>query len=223
MIPSRIVQLELALQRDEVVRFLDYPAGHQPPTRIERLLAEVLREACQLANGRGCFSLLPASQAPELGLEDPGAEGLVLGLVTAGPALERRAHELAQQGQLTRALLLDAAGSAAAEETADRLSALVTAEEGQASSCRISPGYGSWPLQAQPSIFARLPAAELGVELSPSLMMLPRKSISFALWLGAGQRPARGLAGCSRCQLAHCRYRRAPVQPPSPRPREDSP
>ena len=41
-------------------------------------------------------------------------------------------------------------------------------------------------------------------------MMVPRKSISFAMWLGARERPAAGLAGCIRCTLEHCRYRRVP-------------
>ena len=51
--------------------------------------------------------------------------------------------------------------------------------------CRISPGYGRWPLSAQKALFARLPHETLGVSLNPSMMMTPRKSISFALWLGA--------------------------------------
>jgi len=75
--------------------------------------------------------------------------------------------------------------------------------------CRLSPGYGRWSLQSQPSLFALLPHAELGIELLPSMLMVPRKSISFAMWLGATVRPTTGLAGCPSCGLERCRYRHA--------------
>ena len=61
---------------------------------------------------------------------------------------------------------------------------------------------------AQRQLFSRLPAREVGVKLQPSLLMVPRKSISFAMWLGAEARPVAGLSGCARCHLEHCRYRR---------------
>jgi hypothetical protein len=77
-------------------------------------------------------------------------------------------------------------------------------------SCRISPGYRKWPLASQPALFARLPHREIGVHLEHSLLMSPRKSISFAMWLGADARPLAGLSGCARCELESCRYRRAP-------------
>ena len=74
--------------------------------------------------------------------------------------------------------------------------------------CRISPGYGRWPLTAQTNVFDRLPHEQLGVELLPSLLMVPRKSISFAMWIGAEARPTAGLSGCHHCNLDHCQYRR---------------
>jgi cobalamin-dependent methionine synthase I len=173
------------------------------------------------------------------------AEGLVIGLVTAGPAIESRASELLAKGELTRAVLLDAAGSAAAEAAADELGRRLSegaaaeadptasaneaaaqdgerqlvdddagrsprSERGRDSrvSCRLSPGYGRWTLRWQRELFARLPHHELGVELNESCLMLPRKSVSFAMWLGARERIAQGIAGCSDCTLGQCRYRR---------------
>lgn len=221
-----IRSLDLDLPRDLVVRFLDYPEGRQPPERIEHLLGEVLEEARPLVRARGVLRPLAVERAAEVGLADPGAEGLVIGLVTAGPDLEARVTEHTRRGAITRALLLDATGSAAAEEAADALTARLARTEGPAPSCRISPGYGAWPLEAQPAIFQRLPAAELGVRLEPSLLMVPRKSISFASWLGAGPRPRGTGFGCASCPLPHCRYRRAPARaagstPPAPNARED--
>ena len=204
--------LDLSILEEEVLRFLGYPEGRRPAGRLVSLLGEALREARGLARGRGAYRMLPVSAAPDLGLELERADGLVIGLVTVGDGIERRVTELLGQGEESRALLLDAAGSAAAEEAARRLSTRIVGGGAIAEadvSCRVSPGYGRWPLAAQAALFARLPHEELGVTLGPSMMMSPRKSISFALWIGAEGIPGSGLAGCDRCGLPSCRYREA--------------
>ncbi|MFN7940721.1 MAG: hypothetical protein U0X73_03935 [Thermoanaerobaculia bacterium] len=220
----------LTLPRADVLHFLGYPAGREPRPRIADALEEFLAVARRLVRGRGVWTTLPPQSAPEVGLEPLAATGLAIGLVTAGGAIVEAASARLARGDATGALLLDACGSAAAEETADRCSAAIVAalagdpaptaiadgpppaepERAAAVSCRISPGYGRWPLAAQPALFARLPHREIGVRLEPSLLMVPRKSVSFAMWLGADARPLAGLSGCARCELESCRYRRAP-------------
>lgn len=202
--------LPLTIGREDVLHFLGYPAGHQPPDRIGALFENTLIEARRLAEARGVFTLLPVGRAADVGLEAIGATELVIGLVSIGERLEWRAAELLHLGAATEALLLDAAGSAAVEEAADRLGGIISGDDGplvRHVSCRISPGYGRWPIRSQTSLFARLPHGEIGVSLQPSMLMTPRKSISFAMWLGAGARPIAGLSGCSRCELERCRYR----------------
>ncbi len=222
-----VLPLRVALRREEVLHLLGYADGREPAPRTAARLEAVLAEARGLVRARGAYRLLPAERSRDVGLDLVPSEGLVVGVVTAGADLEARASECLRQGDATSALLFDAAGSAAAEEAADRLGAVIVAQlSGQdpelaaqhadqpdpapAISCRISPGYGRWPLAAQEALFALLPAAELGVSLAPSLLMAPRKSMSFAMWLGADARPIAGLSGCSRCQLQSCRYRREP-------------
>jgi hypothetical protein len=205
------VALPLALARDSVLRFLGYPEGASPPSRIAALLDRILVEARALAEGRGVFTRLPVDRAGDVGLEKIDAAELVIGIVTIGASVERRAATLIENGSPTDALLLDAAGSAAVEEAADRLGGMITGDNGSGVrhvSCRISPGYGAWSIRSQPSLFDRLPHEDIGVELLGSMLMVPRKSISFAMWVGADARPIAGLSGCSRCQLERCRYRR---------------
>jgi hypothetical protein len=205
-----VVDLPVAVRREEVVRFLEYPEGRQPSERVEKLLAEALVEARALVRARGAYNPLPADDCSRVGLERIDADSLVVGLVTAGEAIEARARDLAAAGDLTRSVLLDAAGSAAAEEAADRLSAEIVGGGQGSASCRLSPGYGRWPIESQTALFELLPHAAVGVRLLPSMLMVPRKSVSFAMWLGSRQRPAEGLAGCLRCDLETCRYRRSP-------------
>ena len=205
--------LELSLSRQDVLGFLGYPEDRAPPARIEALLEQALSEARALARPRGAFAELGVDEAASIGLEPIAAERLVIGLVTAGAEIEERAGALAKQGHATWAVLMDAAGSAAAEEAANRLGARIVEAAARSPAaldvpCRLSPGYGRWTLASQPLLFARLPHRDLGVELLPSMLMVPRKSISFAMWLGAAERPAAGLAGCASCALETCRYRR---------------
>ncbi len=217
---GEVLDIPVGIADADVLHFLGYPEGRRPPPQIEALLEASLKDARTCVAGRGSFLIVDPTDAPRVGLEPMDASALILGLVTVGGAIEARASELLGVGEATRALLIDAAGSAAAEEAADRLGALIVGDEtaliespesnprALPVSCRISPGYGAWPLAAQRQLFSLLPARELGVELQPSLLMVPRKSISFAMWLGADARPVAGLSGCSRCHLEHCRYRR---------------
>lgn len=213
---GRVIDLPVAIRRGDVLHFLGYPEGQAPAERIDRLMDDTIRVARHLVSPRGLFLRHPVSRAGELGLEPMEASGLVIGLVTIGSELDRQVDALVAMGAPTRALLLDAAGSAAVEEAADRLGATIASSgEGISESepvphvsCRVSPGYGSWPIMAQRMVFELLPHDEVGVELLPTMLMVPRKSISFAMWLGADRRPIAGLSGCARCGLVQCRYRK---------------
>lgn len=219
----------LSLPRTDVLHFLGYPEGRAPQPRVAELIDDCLAAARRLVRGRGVWTTLAVEDAAEVGLTPIAASGLVIGLVTAGAAIVEAASDRMARGDATAALVLDACGSAAAEEAADRISAAIVAtlggmdfgEKGDtpskagpdraaAISCRISPGYGKWALTSQEALFARLPHREIGVHLDHSLLMVPRKSVSFAMWLGADARPLAGLSGCARCELESCRYRRAP-------------
>jgi len=215
-----LVELKLSLRRRDVLHALGYPEGYVPSPRVGALLDPLIAEARRLVRPIGAWRRLEIGEATVLGLEPLVARDLVIGLVTIGGALEAAASSRLAGGEATAALVLDACGSAAVEEAADRLgAAIVHAGTGiddapepladpAALGCRVSPGYGRWALAAQPALFARLPHAALGVRLEPSLLMVPRKSISFAMWLGADARPIAGLSGCARCALEGCRFRR---------------
>ncbi len=209
--------LAVIVEREEVCRLLGYPVLRRPSLQVDARLDEVLAEARALVQARGAWRQVPLDECGQLQLEPVPCEGLVIGLATVGAGLEARASACLRAGDALGALLFDAAGSAAVEEAADRLGAAIVSDlTGEPAarglpaahlSCRVSPGYGRWKLAAQPSLFARLPHVELGVELLPSFLMRPTKSISFAMWLGADQRPLAGLSGCARCELDECRYR----------------
>ncbi|MDH5706513.1 MAG: hypothetical protein OEZ45_10900, partial [Candidatus Aminicenantes bacterium] len=72
----------------------------------------------------------------------------------------------------------------AAEEVAvqsDRILAEKARETGLWPSKRFSPGYGKWDIREQRYVFSVLPGESIGVRLTESCMMIPRKSVSFRI------------------------------------------
>ena len=97
-----------------------------------------------------------------------------------------------------------------AETAADALNTIICAEaqaSGYGVRSRISPGYGSWDVSGQQALFGLLPGEEVGVNLTAGMMMVPRKSVSFAVRLGA-EAPRRPQRRCERCGMKSCSYRK---------------
>lgn len=237
--PVVVDPLRLSLREEEVWRFLSYPEATEPPALTRARILREIAVARDLIGPRGIYRVDPAAEAARCGLSPPDvgagrsasrgarAAWTVLGLVTIGARLEEAVRHRLAGADATGALLLDAVGSAAAEEAADRLSDEIVGARAEAGlpdsgsggfrGRRVSPGYGDWPLAAQSRVFARLPHDAIQVHLLDSLLMVPRKSISFALWLDGDGHPLDDVAGCARCPDRRCRLRRSP-RPGMPRP-----
>jgi hypothetical protein len=129
---------------------------------------------------------------------------------TIGPALEEKVTALSKDGDMLAAVVLDAIGSAAAEATAryanDRIDEMAAAV-GLKTSCRASPGYGDWDVKEQKNLFELVPAERIGVKLTASSMMVPRKSVSFAVHIAEEPARLRSEGSCRNCRLETCPYR----------------
>ena len=83
------------------------------------------------------------------------------------------------------------------------------AAEGKSCTWRFSPGYGDLPLVCQRDFLGLLDAPrQIGLTLTPQLMMVPEKSVSAIIGVGAPSRegPRRGCEGCALQK--NCVYRR---------------
>ncbi|MFH1754391.1 MAG: hypothetical protein ABIA59_01695, partial [Candidatus Latescibacterota bacterium] len=139
-------------------------------------------------------------------------EQVVLCLVTIGGQLEMSVDKHKQAGDLSRALILDTYGSAAAEAAADVAEGIIRAEivnKGLTYSKRFSPGYGGWNVAEQGWVVPALEGDKLGVRLTQGLMMIPRKSITFAVTYGESPVSLRDEDMCDVCDMVTCRFKRA--------------
>jgi len=205
----RTEDLAIAVSEEETLRFLGLHAGKRAPrASLMKEIEEELAVASELLEPRGVWCSRDAG-LPGSGRFAADAP-LALAVCTIGPALEERVEKLARSGRSTRAMVLDAIGSAAAEAAADASNGSICAEafrEGRAPGARRSPGYDRWPVAEQRLLFDVLRPEEVGVTLTASCMMTPRKSVSFAVPLDAGAAAPRHASRCARCGLAGCPYR----------------
>jgi hypothetical protein len=205
-----VVRLAAAPARREVLRYLGYPTGSPRSQRVAERLDELWADALALVDGRGAYRVVDAAAARAAGM--PGPEDRVgVAVCTIGPALEAAGNEHVAAGRLIDALIVEAIGSAAAEAAADSLNEKlchVAIGLGLRAAPRVSPGYGAWDTAAQRDLLALLPVADLGITLTDGGMMVPRKSVSFAVGLAPPSTvQARPGSPCRECGLERCRHR----------------
>ncbi|HRZ96169.1 MAG TPA: vitamin B12 dependent-methionine synthase activation domain-containing protein [Paludibacter sp.] len=137
------------------------------------------------------------------------AEKVALFLCTAGEEFTRMTNALNEQGDIMEAYLLDAIGSLSVENAMDKiqieLKQILHPDHFKISN-RYSPGYCNWPLTDQKALFDLLGENSIGIALSESFLMTPRKSVSGII--GIGQQLKHHEYGCKICTNTTCIYRK---------------
>ena len=126
-------------------------------------------------------------------------------IVTVGPELERAASD---QSDLLRQYYLEEIANYALEKAASWLSARLEERYLLGPLSGMSPGsLEDWPISEQTKLFAIFGDTErlIGVRLTDSLLMLPRKSISGILFPSE-----ESFQSCQLCDRSKCPGRRAP-------------
>ncbi|HET6450217.1 MAG TPA: hypothetical protein VFI08_02860 [Spirochaetia bacterium] len=141
-----------------------------------------------------------------------GAEELAVAVCTVGDRITERVREHQRSRRLLRGLLLDELGSWAVDTVRQQLCRRLQQEaeaSGARTSTSLSPGESEWPVDDQPVLFSLLDTAGIGVTLSPTLLMIPVKSISLILGRGRGPLGREGGSNCDFCVMRErCTYRR---------------
>ncbi|MFM8322692.1 MAG: hypothetical protein ACKOC5_17410 [Chloroflexota bacterium] len=137
-----------------------------------------------------------------------GAERLYVILCTIGSSVEQYSAEL-WSDSASYSLAVDGVGSAAVEALANaacRYFEEQAAGLGWQTSVPLSPGMVDWPIDVgQPQIFELLQDEQQAVSLTPSCIMLPKKTLTMVL--GAGPELSSAGRTCDFCNLRDvCRY-----------------
>ena len=141
----------------------------------------------------------------------PGAKELAVAVGTIGPRLEKQVTDYTGQGEPLRGMLLDGIGSAAVDSLTEEVCKFIAGEvssRGYEASSPINPGMPGLPITEQEQLLKMVPAGEIGVSLTSSGIMVPRKSVSMIMGIGPQMAKWTRAEVCARCHLQKtCPYR----------------
>ena len=204
----------------EALRYMGYKHA-QPDQQTFALLQDCLSELKNAVSYTACLCAISISvrddeidfgflqiKSRDLSKNLSGCDRAVLFAATIGAGADRL---IAKYGKIqpSRALILDALGSAAIEGWCNLLNEQVRAiaqKNNRFLRPRFSAGYGDFPIAIQPQLLTALDARrKAGIYLTDSCMMLPTKSVSAVI--GVSDRPKACKTGCEICSQTECAYK----------------
>jgi len=218
--------VDIEIDKKQVCHYIGYEDNHKLSARISSLIDDYAEHAHYLINplysyiikdvewARGSItfiedSIILKSQVIAQLLEH--CNQVAVFLVTIGKYLEETAFQLAKDGLILQATVLDAIGSDAVEKVADfvqdRIKEIAEAQ-GLVTSRRFSPGYCDWNIGQQRMLFYALTGNTLGIRLTGECLMIPQKSISGIIGIGPSIDNVENYNPCKTCTKQDCPGRR---------------
>ena len=141
------------------------------------------------------------------------ATKVIILAVTIGEAIEKQITAYFKEGEYSYSLLLDAAATTAVEQAADEVEKTIKqyiTAKGYQTIWRFSPGYGDWDIRFQPEMLRLSGAKDIGINLTESMMLMPRKSITAIIGLVPNSNEKNEIKkSCSTCSKQDCLARRS--------------
>jgi len=226
-----IKNIKLKIDEEEVLRYQGYhrnKAGKTGEIILETTRKEIEQGYC-LFEPKGIYSkvmIRNISSEGRINLENGlhleinnsmlnllrGTSYLAFGLSTIGNHLEEKVAELFAKNEYPKAIALDAVGTVASRFLSQYIRSVVcqeAKEQNLQTTKYFTPGTFEWDTNQQKNIFKIIPADKIGVKLTESCMMVPKKSLSWAT--GAGENiitPSKKDDSCQICQAINCQYRK---------------
>ena len=220
------VDVDIEIDKKQLCHYIGYNDNHNLSAHISSLIDDYAEHAHHLINplysyvvkdvewARGSIALIEdsiifKSQVITQLLEH--CHQVAIFLVTIGKYLEETAFQLAKDGLILQATVLDAIGSGAVEKVADfvqdRIKEIAEAQ-GLVTSRRFSPGYCDWNVGQQRMLFYALTGNTLGIRLTGECLMIPQKSISGIIGIGPSIDNVENYNPCKTCNKQDCPGRR---------------
>ena len=211
----------------EVHQYLGYEKEHYLKSRVLSLVDSQIRKAYEFIKPAAYYTIKPITSvgnskisldrllftSRNLAQVFSDCSRAAIFAVTIGEALEKEVAQLTKEGSVLKASVLDAVGSIAVEKVANWLESMIrsiAAENGDKVSWRYSPGYCDWDITQQKELFRGLDGKSIGVNLTGSCLMVPRKSISGIIGLG---KSCNTFSACRFCNRKDCPNRREEFAP----------
>jgi len=220
--------IHLDLELEEVLRWQGIKEYSRHKSEIETLTRELLISVkrSHLLESAITYETYPITEAGSQQISLGGnaklhgsllpsvlreAKQLVVAVCTIGPKLERQVTDSFNNNEPLQGLLLDGIGNAAVDSVASEVCKLMVYEaslHGYQVSSPLSPGGPAFPISEQWHLFELVQTEEIGVSLTHSGVMVPRKSLSMVIGMGPQMPTWTKAQACTHCNLIKtCRYR----------------
>jgi hypothetical protein len=220
------VAVDIEIDKKQVCHYIGYEDDQNLSARIASLIDDYAEHAHSLINplfsyvikdvewARGSISLIEGSvifKSRIIARLLERCPQVAIFVVTIGKYLEETAFQLARDGLILQATVLDAIGSDAVEKVADfaqdRIKEVAKAQ-GLVISRRFSPGYCDWNIGQQRMLFYALTGNTIGIRLTGECLMIPQKSISGIIGIGPSKADVEDYNPCKTCRKKDCPGRR---------------
>ena len=208
------------LNMNEILKYLGF-RGQELTEEIAAQIRRCTDEVLAAATPRLTYRHAPLEDGAVLGVTFAGndiprmlepCEEVVLFGATLGPGVER----LMMRYEVVNAadsVIMDACASTAIENICNNFESdmrRAVEAEGRYLTDRFSPGYGDLPIAEQPNFFALLDMTRrIGVSLTPTTIMVPRKSVTAIMGIARTPQPHRP-PDCEHCLMFRtCPFRKA--------------
>jgi len=218
--------VDIEIDKKQVCHYIGYEDNHKLSARISSLIDDYAEHAHYLINplhsyiikdvewARGSIAFIEDSiifQSRIITQLLEHCHQVAIFLVTIGKYLGETTSQLAKDGLILQATVLDAIGSDAVERLADfaqdRIKEIAEAQ-GLVTSRRFSPGYCDWNIGQQRMLFYALTGNTLGIRLTGECLMIPQKSISGIIGIGSSIDNVENYNPCKTCTKQDCPGRR---------------
>lgn len=167
-------------------------------------IAEIQKNLLRLEEGTVLHSkLLPSLLAQ--------AKELCVAVCTIGHKLEDQSADYFKGNEPLKGTLLDGIGNAALDAVSQHACQIMSREadtRGYKASSPLNPGMTGWPVSDQQELLRLAQAEKIGVRLTTTMTMVPRKSLSMVFGIGADMKTWSQAEACKRCNLSKtCQYR----------------
>lgn len=224
----------IAIPKNEVLRYLGY-RSQGLSYDMEKLIEETIGEAKELIRPRYTYKYFSFTSNKEIIVDKNEntrlfkdmdisiigkdiinhlsfSKGFYLMAVTLGMEIDKTIRYY-EKSNLTKALILDACGTAAVESIADFVCTKLT-EELKKDNCtvtsRYSPGYGDFPIDIQRE-FLRTVEGErtIGLTATKDNILIPRKSVTAVVGVTEEKLDEKKHKKCTYCpNYSTCAYRK---------------
>ena len=210
------------INHDEMLRYLGH-RGQEIPAELGNAIDNAKSLCLKLAKPRSIYRIFDIDKSGGLSLCGAALElagsniqqhlkncgKTAVFAATLGTEIDINISLLSRT-DLSAALLLDAAATTLIEQVCDEAENEIckkAAEDNFFITTRFSPGYGDFPIDAQPNLLNVLDAGKkIGLSCTSSMIMTPQKSVTAIIGLGKGEQTQK--SKCAECSLKNsCTYR----------------